>query len=338
MQTRDIIVIGTSAGGFEALKTLTAGLPATFNASIFIVWHIHPDTSGILPNVLNQVSPVAASNAVDGEAIRTGHIYVAPPNYHMMLEKGVIRLSNGPKENRFRPSVDPLFRSAAFMYGPRVIGIILSGALDDGTSGLWCVKQFGGIAVVQNPDDALVPSMPASALRQVAVDYRVDIADMSQLLGTLIKQPAQSNDIPAIDYSNSIQTEIATAMQDKPGIAFLGEPTHFTCPECHGALSVITEGNITRYRCHTGHAYTADSLLESVSENIEQSLWNAMRGIEEGIMLLNTVGDRHAADNMPKQAAKYLKKASEAREQIALIKKAMLLPRPVEEDREKHRA
>ncbi len=160
MNTRNIIVIGASAGGFEALKKLVAGLPTDFSASIFVVWHMSPDVRGVLPQVLNRSKTVFAANAADGEAIEPNRIYVAPPDRHLLVERGIVRVKRGPKENRFRPAVDPLFRSAAYAYGTRVIGVVLSGALDDGTAGLWTIKQRGGLAVVQDPFDAEVPSMP----------------------------------------------------------------------------------------------------------------------------------------------------------------------------------
>ncbi|HTD92609.1 MAG TPA: chemotaxis protein CheB, partial [Chitinophagaceae bacterium] len=164
-----LIVIGASAGGFEALKTLVQNLPADFPAPIFVVWHMSPDVPGILPQVLNKQNSIYAASAYDMEPIQKNRIYVAPPDRHLLIDRGFVRVTNGPKENRFRPAVDPLFRSAAYVYGPRVIGIILSGALDDGTSGLWNVKRSGGTTIVQDPLDAEVASMPANAMREVRV-------------------------------------------------------------------------------------------------------------------------------------------------------------------------
>jgi two-component system chemotaxis response regulator CheB len=182
LEKRNIIVIGASAGGFEAIRQLVAALPATLDATIFIVWHMAPDVTGVLPQVLNRQNTLPASNAVDNEPIKSNHIYVAPPDKHLLVDKGVVRVTRGPKENRFRPAVDPLFRSAAELYGRRVIGIILSGALDDGTAGLWTIKSRGGLAIVQEPAEAAVSSMPESALAAVDVDYRVPMAEMAPLL------------------------------------------------------------------------------------------------------------------------------------------------------------
>ena len=169
-------------GGFDALKQIMAGLPTDLDAAIFIVWHMAPFVRGVLPQALNKVCGIPAAHAFDGEPIEMNRIYVAPPDHHMLLEKGVIRVTRGPKENRFRPAVDPLFRSAAYIYGNQVIGVILSGALDDGTAGLWTVKYLGGLALVQNPREAEVPSMPESAIRQVAVDHIIPLSEMAPLL------------------------------------------------------------------------------------------------------------------------------------------------------------
>src|SRR6185369_4969976 len=182
MPKRDIIVIGASSGGIEALRVLVGDLPRDFAASIFVVVHTGPGAPGVLHHILNRAGTVKAIDPTDGQEIKPGRIYVAPPDHHLILEPGKICLSRGPKENRFRPAVDPLFRSAAQVYGPRVIGVILSGGLDDGTAGLWALKKLGGTAIVQDPGDALFPSMPVNALRYVSVDYSVPIRDLGALL------------------------------------------------------------------------------------------------------------------------------------------------------------
>jgi two-component system chemotaxis response regulator CheB len=167
MPKRDIIVIGTSAGGMETLIELFSRLPKKLAASIFVVCHISPYSSGVLPKVISRAGSLPAAHPTDREPIKPGQVYVAPPDHHLLIEDSVVRVTQGPKENRFRPAVDPLFRSAAYAYGPRVIGVILTGSLDDGTAGLWAVKERGGLAVVQDPDEALFDSMPLSALNNV---------------------------------------------------------------------------------------------------------------------------------------------------------------------------
>ena len=320
MNSRHIVVVGASSGGFEALKTLVRGLPIDLNASILIVWHVSPDVFGVLPQVLNKLKAMPAAHALDREEIRTGRIYVAPPDHHMLVDDGHIRLTRGPRENLFRPAIDPLFRSAAYRYGPNVIGIILSGSLDDGTSGLWTVKRRGGIAVVQDPNDAEVPSMPENAMREVDVDYTVPIAEMPKLVVNLIQEQNMRSRV-AIEHSgeesNRLQVEIGIAAAAEKsalesGIMNFGDISPYTCPECHGVLSAIRESSTKRFRCHTGHAFTVDSLLATISENIETSLWNALRGVDESIILLNHMGDHFAELNRPQLAAAYFRKANEA--------------------------
>jgi two-component system chemotaxis response regulator CheB len=321
---RDIIVIGASTGGFEAFKKIVAGLPSTLDASIFIVWHISPDIRGVLPTVLNKVNSIHAAHAYDKEEIKTNRIYIAPPDHHLLIEEGRVRITRGPKENRFRPAVDPLFRSAAYTYGTRVIGVVLSGALDDGTAGLWRVKYNGGIAIVQDPLDAEVPSMPESAMNEVDIDYCVPVTEVAALLVRLSQEEITQN--TEVMKDEKTKNEIKIAIEEnalEKGSLNMGELSPFACPECHGVLSRIKEGNLARYRCHTGHAYSADTLMAALTENIENSLYGAMRGIEESIMLLNHIGDHLAEANQPKLAAVYFKKAQQAKDRAALIRKTV---------------
>jgi two-component system, chemotaxis family, protein-glutamate methylesterase/glutaminase len=327
---RNIIVIGASAGGFAAIKELVAGLPSDFQASLFIVWHMSPDIPSILPKVLNQQHKLYATHAYDHEPIVPNRIYVAPSDHHLLLEPGRVRVTRGPKENRFRPAVDPLFRSAAYAYGARMIGVVLSGALDDGTAGLWTIKQWGGLAVVQHPADAEVSSMPESALREVEVDYTVPIAEMASLLVQLSQeQVAETAEAVMKEEVENKKTmlEIRIAAEDsafESGIMKFGALTPYTCPECHGVLSALRDGRITRYRCHTGHAYSADSLLATITERIEDSLYSAIRGVEESVMLLNHLGDHCAEVNQPKLAGAYFRKAQEAEARAQLIRSSIL--------------
>ena len=326
MEKRNIIVVGASAGGFEALKTLVKNLPKDLQASIFVVWHISADVTGVLPYVLNRMETLQASNAVDGESIEPGRIYVAPPDHHLLVEKGQVRVTKGPKENRFRPAVDPLFRSAAYAYNNRVIGVILSGALDDGTSGLWTVKHRGGVAIVQDPMEAEFPSMPRNALSQVEVDYRVPISEMGALLARLAQEKVKTSEV-GMENDKQTELEIGIAAEDsgfEGGIMQLGELSPFTCPDCHGVLLTLKDGKRSRFRCHTGHAFSADSLLSHVTENVEQSLWNALRAIEESIMLLNHMGEHFANGNQIDLSALYYKKAHEAEQRAQMVRRSAM--------------
>lgn len=328
MATRNIIVVGASAGGFEALKTLVAGLPPKLESSLFIVWHMSPDIRGVLPHVLNRLNTIPAAHAYDYEPIQTNRIYIAPPDHHLLVESGYVRVTRGPKENRFRPAVDPLFRSAAYAYGARVIGVVLSGALDDGTAGLWTIKQRGGLAIVQDPQDAEVPSMPENALREVVVDYCVSIAVLPDLLVQL-SQEEVTEEVRMADKREDEKTaiEIRIAAQDsafEAGVMKLGALTPYTCPECHGVLSALQDGQRIRYRCHTGHAFSADSLLATITERIEDSVYSAIRGVEESVLLLNHIGDHFAEVNQPKLAAVYFRKAKDAEARAQLLRQTVL--------------
>lgn len=326
METRNIIVIGASAGGFEALKKLVKDLPEDLPASIFVVWHIAPDVSGVLPQVLSRAGRLPATNAVDGEKIEPSRIYVAPPDHHLIIENSHMRVTKGPKENRFRPAVDPLFRSAAYAYGTRVIGVILSGALDDGTSGLWTIKYHGGVAIVQDPLDAEIPSMPRNAMREVEVDYVVPVSEMADLLVRLSNEKLAEAPEMAMEENKQTEFEIRAAIEDKTTMDVMkfGSPSPFTCPDCHGVLFRLNDGNRPRFRCHTGHAFSPDSLLSTVTESIEESLWSAIRCIEESVLLLNHLGNHFAAGGQANLGAMYFKKALEAEERGNIVRRTVM--------------
>lgn len=324
---REIIVIGASAGGFEPLKKLVAGLPKDLAAAVFIVWHLPANAQGILPSVLEKEGALPAAHGVDGEEIKTGRIYVAPPDHHLLVEENRVRVTKGPKENRFRPAVDTLFRSAAYAYGARVIGVILSGALDDGTAGLWTIKLRGGAAVVQEPTDSEYPSMPESALREVEVDYSVPVSEMAALLIRLTgEQTLEAREI-SMEDNKKTEMEIRIAAEESAfevGVMSLGEISPFTCPDCHGVLLRIKDGKIARFRCHTGHAFSADTLLATVTEHIEDSMWSAMREMEESIMLLRQMSEHFAESDQAQMAELFAQKAREAEHRVKIIRQVVL--------------
>lgn len=334
MTSRNIIVIGASAGGFEVIKKLVKDLPADFPASIFIVWHMSADVAGVLPQALNRVGKLKAAHGIDGEQILPGRIYVAPPDHHLLIENDRVRVTKGPKENRFRPAVDPLFRSAAYAYNNRVIGIVLSGALDDGTAGLWMIKHRGGTAIAQDPLDAGFPSMPRSALQNVAVDYKVFVSEMAELLNRLVYEEVKTSEI-SMEENKLTETEIKIALEDnafKKGILEFGELSPFTCPDCHGVLIKLHDDQRARFRCHTGHAFSGDSLLAALTENIEDSVYNAIRSIEESMMLLNHMGNHLANNNQVNLSALYFKKAFETEQRIENIRGSVLNHERLSED------
>lgn len=317
-----IVVVGASAGGVTSLQELVAGLPPTLNAAVFVVLHIRPDATSHLAEILSSRGTVPASNAEDGEEIRPGRIYVSRPDHHLLIESERIVVRRGPKENRFRPSVDALFRSAAYTHGPRVIGIVMSGALDDGTSGLWSIRRFGGVTIVQDPQDASFDSMPLSALDQVEVDHTLAARDIGPLVATLAGMvPVTPVDPPAelLDRTR-IETEVAaSANAFAIGAIKHGERTVFTCPECHGALVRITEDGRARYRCHTGHGFTSSALLAGMTEAVEPALWQATRALEEVVMLLDEMARSTAAAGRPEVAERFSRKARETEERARII-------------------
>jgi two-component system chemotaxis response regulator CheB len=297
---RDIIVIGASAGGLEALTRLVAGLPVDFPAAVFVVMHIPAHTRSMLPELLASAGPLPAAHAADREPIRPGRIYVAPPDRHLVLQEGAVRLSAGPRENHSRPAADPLFRSAAAAYGPRVIGVVLSGALSDGTAGLWEIKQHGGVAVVQDPGDAAYRSMPHAALDQVPVDHVLPAAQLSRLLVRLVSEGEDPEWAAAPPSQAAEEEQVMVAVErtldpdDKPGAAVVrrdqtaqvagqrdGNVAVYVCPECGGTLWQVDAGPVSRFRCHVGHIYGGEDLLEGYTTEVERTLWRAVRTLRD---------------------------------------------------------
>ena len=309
---RDIIVIGASAGGLNLFRQILAALPDDFMASVFIVWHMSPEGKSVLPELLASVTSIPVATAVDKERIVPRRIYIAPQDCHMILESDVVRVTHGPKENLFRPAIDPLFRSAASVFGPRVIGVILSGGLDDGSAGLYSIKRMGGMAIIQDPATAENSAMPLNASRIVRPDYMVNVREIPGLLATLSTETAGPLKSHAMKEKEKMDFEVRVAVGDpslKLGLAYFDNYSPYTCPECKGTLSEIKEGKHVRFRCHTGHAFSALSLLSSLDKNIEGSLWTTVRAMEESFFLLRQMGDQLKIENDTEMAAKYFEKA-----------------------------
>ncbi|MBV9509305.1 MAG: hypothetical protein JO303_03360 [Caulobacteraceae bacterium] len=277
-----IIVAGASQGGVQALRTLVAGLPKDFSAPILVVLHVGASES-ILPSILSDLGGLAASHARHGEPIREGRIYVAPPDRHLLVVRDRLELSHGPRENWARPAIDPLFRTAAEWWGPAVVGVVLSGALNDGTSGLYEIKRRGGLAIVQDPAEAEAPSMPKSALDNVPVDFRLTVSEISRLLVDLERQEARPQ-----------RREVGASAMATTAQRFT-EPAAQTCPECGGAMRQETQGSLTRFRCHIGHVMTAEVLAAAQLEIIEQDLSVALRSLKERVALCDEMADKLSA-------------------------------------------
>jgi two-component system, chemotaxis family, protein-glutamate methylesterase/glutaminase len=268
------------------LTRLVAQIPEDFRAPIFVVRHGAPDARvDVLVAELNKHGKLRCKIGRHHEAFAPGRIYVPPADHHIMIAKGRILVTKGAQENRARPAIDPLFRSAAVAYGNRAIAVVLTGYLDDGTAGLLTVKRCGGICVVQDPDDATYPDMPRNALRQVDVDHCVPVSQMGSLLTVLARGPFGKR--APIPNDIAIEAKIAErVLSDLPSVNKLGEQAPFNCPGCGGVLWQVGSGKSLRFRCHVGHAYTAPVLLSDQSEKIEETLWVALRMFEERRNLL----------------------------------------------------
>ena len=327
-----IIVVGASAGGVEALNHLVASLPEDMNAAVFIVLHIPAHSSGVLPMLLSRNSHMPVSHEVDGEVIKAGHIYVAPPDHHLLVRSGSIHISNGPKENSHRPAVDPLFRSAARHYGPSVIGVILTGTLDDGTSGLQMVKRHGGMAVVQSPEDAQFSGMPTSAIDHVDVDYILPLAEIGAALQALTRPPQDitGQSTPASNGSVSSKDDLMVNDSEPADDARevehdyeAGRPSVYACPDCHGVLWEIQDGNVLRYRCRVGHAYTSQNLLSAQEHALEDALWAALRSLEETASLAKRMQERAGQRGQSHSEAYFRERATSASARALVIRQAI---------------
>jgi len=326
-----IIVIGASAGGFDALRRIAGDLPADLAATLFVVLHV--GTTSYLSEILDRVGPLAVSDAQNGAKFRAGHIYVAPPGFHLLLHGDHMLLRRGPRENLARPAIDPLFRSAALSYGARVIGVLLSGALTDGTAGLRAVKAVGGVSVLQHPDDALVPDMVQNALRYVEIDHCEPAADLGGLLARLATEPpGESFPAPA-----GVRLEAAVAAQEHSTMkndGRLGELSVFTCPECHGPLWEIEDGEMLRYRCHTGHAFTPEAMMEAQAAEADEILWSMLRAHQQRAEFVRRMAEREKANIRPELARQLRDRAREHQADAGLIERILESRRVMVENNE----
>jgi two-component system chemotaxis response regulator CheB len=313
---RDIVVVGASAGGVEALKNLAALLPGDLPAALFVVLHMPEHGRSALPGILARAGRLPAAQAVDGEPVEHGRVYVAPPGEHLELRRGGVHLGRGPRENGYRPAIDRLFVTAARSYGPRVTGVILSGALDDGTLGLMEVWRAGGAPLVQDPSEALYPAMPESASGYVDAAAVLSLEEIGRQIDALAREPFPEHEEEPVMAEQAPNPESAEHAQP-------GRLSGLTCPECNGALWEADEEGLLRYRCRVGHAYSAESLASEQGAALEAALWAALRALEERVALSLRLSRRFAAGNHERAASRYERQADEARGQAAILRRAL---------------
>lgn len=289
-----VVVVGASAGGIEATTQLVRGLPADLPAAVLVAVHLSSDAPSALPRILARAGELPALHPADGEAMRAGVIYVAPPDHHLLVDGRRVRVVRGPRENGHRPAIDPLFRSAARHYGPRAVAVVLSGVLDDGSAGMRAVKQAGGVGVVQDFEDALYDAMPRNAMAAAPVDHVVPAAEAGPLVAKLVAEVADSPE-GAEDMADNIDVELALtqfAARGSDAGEGVGPSSPYSCPDCHGVLNEITELDSVRYRCRVGHAWSPESLLAAQTVGLETALWMALRALEEKASLSRRLANR----------------------------------------------
>jgi two-component system chemotaxis response regulator CheB len=325
MPGHDIIVVGASAGGVEALMELVKTLPPDLPASIFIVLHTPAHSHSVLPSILTRAGALPATHAIDGEPVEHRHIYVAPPDRHLLVYNDRVHLSHGPSENGHRPAIDPLFRTAARAYGFRAVGVVLSGLLDDGTAGLSSVKSRGGVALVQDPEEALYSGMPLSAIENLPVDKVLKVREISLELARLAVQEVQEEGGGPVSDEMVYETEV-TEMEpeslegdERPGV-----PSGYACPACHGVLWEVHEGEIVRFRCRVGHAYAAESLLAEQSESLDAAMWTAFRALKESASLARRMSERARSREHNLAADRFAGQARDAEERASIIRRVLV--------------
>lgn len=306
----DVIAIGASAGGVEALRAVVRSLPPDLGASVLVVLHVAQAGTSVLPEILSRAGVLPVATALDGEPLLHGRVYVAPPGCHLLVEGNVVRLSRGPRENGHRPAIDSLFRSVAEAFGARAAGVILSGMLDDGTAGLHEIKRQGGIAIVQDPATAMYPGMPRSAAEHVGVDALLQLEDVAPALAHIADRSAGSHGGDSVpDRQPSSDAQLSN-----------GNGTRFTCPDCGGVLFEYGDGPVHRFACSVGHAYSLESLVDGQAVQVEGALWAAVRILEDRVILLRKM-ERYSRDAERERAAgRFAERAGELIEQAQVLR------------------
>jgi two-component system, chemotaxis family, protein-glutamate methylesterase/glutaminase len=317
-----IVAIGASAGGLEGLIGIVRDLPPGLPVSIFVVLHLSPSANSHLAEILGKGARYDAVSVHGTQPIEPGRVYVAPPDRHLVIERGRVFASDAPRENHHRPSIDVLFRSAALSYGPRVIGVVLSGTLDDGTAGLRWIKRLGGQAIVQNPAEAQFSGMPASAIRNVEIDR---VLDAQQIAAGIADMAGAGN-----DSSGSEETAMASnGSLDGQGAPHqeASDPSAFVCPDCGGTLFELGADETLRFRCRVGHAYSPEGLHGEQARNLEESLWTAVRSLEEHADLARRLATWAREAQLPIAAERFERNADDSLQKAGVVRRAILAGR-----------
>lgn len=312
MAKRNVVVIGASAGGVEALRTLVSGLPSDFPAAVLVVLHLPAESPSALPLILRRAGALPVSDAQDDSPLRDGHILVAPPDHHVIVFDNRVALSRGPRENGHRPAVDVMFRSAARAKGAQTIGVVLSGALDDGAAGMVAITLRGGVGVVQDPADALHAAMPQNCIEAAQPEHVLPVEKIPALLCELVQQEV---DGAAAEPSELMKMETAMADLDPSALNDPdrpGEPAGLSCPDCNGTLFQIQEGGLLRFRCRVGHAWSPQNLLAEQAASLEGALWIALRSLEEKAALSRDMSARATARGHDRTADRFADDGQEA--------------------------
>jgi two-component system, chemotaxis family, protein-glutamate methylesterase/glutaminase len=323
MGHRDIIAIGGSLGAIDAVRKICRELAAGLPATLFIVIHIGKEGRDLLASIFDDKCPLTFSTASEGEIPRLGHAYVAPADRHLLVVDDVVRLGRGPRENFSRPAVDPLFRSIAVNYGARAVGLVLTGLLNDGSAGLSDIKRCGGVAVVQDPADAVAPAMPLGALNATAVDYRTPLAGIPDLLTRLVGEAAG----PAVVVPDDIKLEVDIALggrADTTVASRFADPVALTCPSCGGVLSQVKRGSPLRFRCQVGHAVTAEALASEQEGSVDDAVRMALRIIEERALLSAKLAEEARSSGRNLAAAGFEARARECRAYVETLRSSIL--------------
>ncbi|MFL6733975.1 MAG: chemotaxis protein CheB [Sphingomicrobium sp.] len=322
MAKRDIIAVGGSTGSGSVLRQIVSELPETFQASLFVATHVPSQSTGYLADMLAGTTALPVSQAIDGQPIEPGHIYVASPDRHLLLIDGTTRLGEGPRENMVRPAIDPLFRSAALSYGSRAVGVVLTGMLNDGASGLHAIKSVGGTAIVQHPLDAEADEMPLAALETTEVDHVASAAGLAAVLAAVAQEDAGPMRPP--EPSLALEVSIAAAARlGSEKLRAIADPSALSCPECQGVLSEVRGGRPLRYRCQIGHGYTAEVVAANIDQ-VDEAMRVAMRVMEERVTLVERMAEDARATGRKAVAELYDARAVEYRHYATTLREAAI--------------